>query len=306
VTRAPRLLWFFCLALALLSRTLAAQEPFPGEYRKHVDVRLVLVPATVSTPEGQPVTNLNAEGFEVYENGQLRPLRLFEKKTELPLQLAMMLDASLSTAKDLAAEKAALARFIRRVLRPVDAASLYEFSGGARELTGFAAEAATLERALQKIRPRAGTALYDAIVQAAGRLREREGRRVLVLVTDGNDTSSDADFQRALRATQEAEASIFALIIRPIPGESGRSVRGEHALITLAELTGGRTFFVSRAAELDSFLDELNELLRTQYLLGYDPAPIGYRAEFRTIEVRVRNQDLVVRHRKGYYTEPQP
>ncbi|MBI2956246.1 MAG: VWA domain-containing protein, partial [Acidobacteria bacterium] len=103
---------------------------------------------------------------------------------------------------------------------------------------------------------------------------------------------------------QQAEASIFALVVRPIPGESGRSVRGEHALINLAQLTGGQVFFPGGAAELDRFFDQLSELLRTQYLLGYVPAPPSFRPEFRTIEVRVKDGDFRVRHRQGYFAEP--
>lgn len=290
---------------ALWGVSAGAQQPPPDQYRLRVGVELVLVPATVSTPDGKPVTWLARDAFEVYEDGALRSIKVFEKKTALPLQLVLMMDASLSTASELDAEKAAMVRFIERVLRPVDAAALYEFSGGVRALADFAAGAPELKRSLNQIRPRAGTALYDAIGEASAKLQEREGRRVMVLVTDGNDTTSKSDFHSALRAAQEAEASIFALAVRPIPGETGRSVRGEHALITFARMTGGRVFFPSRAGELDRFFDELSELLRTQYLIGYQPAPPGVRLEFRTIEVRVKEGDYLVEHRRGYYAEPQ-
>lgn len=292
----------------LVALASAAQEPPPpsDSYRYRVDVQLVLVPTTVATAEGRPVTSLERDAFEVWEDGQPRPLKLFEKKTGLPLQLAVMVDASLSAASELNAEKAAVVRFLQRVLRPVDAAALFDFSGGVRTLADFTHDPRKLDAALVMIRPRAGTALYDAIIESSAKLKERQGRRVLVLVTDGNDTTSKHDFQAALRAAQEAEAAVFALIMRPIPGESGRSVRGEHVLITFAEMTGGRVFYPAGTAELDRFFDDLSELLRTQYLLGYQPAPTGARAEFRTIEVRVRGGDYLVQHRKGYYTEPRP
>ncbi|MFQ5663274.1 MAG: VWA domain-containing protein [Terriglobia bacterium] len=296
--------WLTLVGVALLASTLGAQQPPPDDYRHRVEVGLVLVPASVSTPEGKPVTGLDPEAFEVYENGKLRPLKVFEKRTALPLQLALMVDASLSAASELRTEKKAMVGFLQRVLRPTDAAALFEFSGGVQVLVEFSADIERLQGSLAKIRPRAGTALYDAIVEASAKLKERSGRRVLVLVTDGNDTTSKQDFHAALQAVQQAEASIFALIMRPIPGESGRSVRGEHALITLADLTGGRVFIPARGADLDRFFAELSELLRTQYLLGYQPAPVGARPEFRTIEVRVKGGDYVVRHRKAYYTEP--
>lgn len=299
---------FFGLALLffLPAAVASAQEPPPDDYRYRVNVQLVLVPASVTTADGRPVTWLEQDAFEVYEDGRLRPLKVFEKKTALPLQLVLLVDASLSAAGELREEKGAMARFIERVLRPVDAAALYEFSGGSRLLVDFSADPKKLVGGLTGIRARAGTALYDAIVEASDRLKPRPGRRVMVLVTDGNDTTSKQDYRAALRAAQEDEVTLFALIMRPIPGESGRSVRGEHVLITLADMTGGRVFYPARPAELDRFFDDLSELLRTQYLLGYEPAPAPERSQFRTIEVRVKGTDNLVRHRKGYYTESRP
>ncbi|MFQ5696420.1 MAG: VWA domain-containing protein [Terriglobia bacterium] len=291
------------VALCLLSGAASAQEPPPEEFRYRVDVQLVLVSASITTADGQPVTWLERDAFEVYEDGELRPLKVFEKETALPLQLVLLVDASLSAAKELKAEKKAMARFMQRVLRPTDAAALYGFSGGARALVDFSANLKELERGLAQIEPEAGTALYDTLIEAAAQLKEREGRRVLVLITDGNDTTSKKDFHAALRALQEAEATVFALVVRPIPGESGRSVRGEHVLITFAQTTGGRVFFPGRVAELDRFFDDLSELLRTQYLLGFQPSLPEWRPEFRTIEVRVQGGDFQVFHRTGYYSE---
>lgn len=294
------------LSLLLTLAAVSAQQPPPpteDSYRYRVEVGLVLVAASVTTPEGKPVTDLGQEAFELYEDGIRRPLKVFERKTAMPLQLALMVDASLSTANELPTEKQAMTRFIERVLRPTDAAALYEFSGGARALVDFSPDPKKLGTALARIKPRAGTALYDAVVEASEKLKAREGRRVLVLVTDGTDTSSEKTYHDALRAAQEAEVTVFALIVRPIPGESGRSVRGEHVLINFADMTGGRVFFPARAAELDRFFDDLSELLRTQYLLGYEPASPEWRARLRTIEVRIQGRDYAVRHRKGYYAE---
>lgn len=306
--RPGRALLWLSLFWLVAFPALAQEVPPPAEdsYRYRVNVGLVLVAASVTTADGLPVTNLDEDAFQVYEDGVLRPVKVFEKKTALPLQLALMVDASLSTATELQKEKLAMARFIQRVLRPQDAAALYEFSGGVRARVDFSNDGRKLEAALAHIKPRAGTALYDTVVDAAEKLKGREGRRVLVLVTDGNDTSSEKTYQDALRAAQEAEVTIFALVVRPIPGESGRSVRGEHVLINFADMTGGRVFFPARAAEMDRFFDQLSDLLRTQYLLGYEPAPPEWRPRLRTIEVRVAGTDYVVRHRKGYYAEAQP
>lgn len=296
---------FAALSLLVACGLAAQQPPPPAEdtFRHRVDVTLVMVTASVIGPDGKPVTDLEREAFQVYEDGAARPLKVFERKTAQPLQLALMVDASLSTAGELPAEKRALARFMQRVLLPGDAAALYEFSGGARLLVDFSSNLRRLQAGLASIKPRAGTALYDVVVEASGKLKERDGRRVLVLVTDGSDTTSEKTYADAIRAAQQAEVTVFALIIRPILGESGRSVRGEHVLINFAEMTGGRVFFVARAAQMDQFFAELSELLRTQYLLGYEAAPAEWRARLRTIEVRVKGKDYVVRHRKGYYAE---
>ncbi len=309
-----RLFVRFVVVSLVLGVTVAgarAQIPPPPpdaeSFRYKVGVQLVLVPTSVSTPVGTALTELKQDDFEVFENGQPRPLKVFEKSVALPLRLVLMLDASLSTANELKTEKAAMVRFIQRVLRPQDTAALYEFSGGVRVLADFSGSAKTLDTALKSVRAKAGTALYDSIIEASGKLQQQSGRRVVVIISDGNDTTSKADFQAALHAAQEAEASVFSLIVRPIPGESGRSVRGEHALITLADLSGGLVFFPASAADMDRFFDKLSDFLRTQYLLGYEPAPPGIRAEFRTIEVRVKGgADYRVQHRKGYFVEPQP
>lgn len=292
------------LALALLAIGLVCSVWAAGQeepYRLKVTVNLVLVPTSVMRSDGQPVPELSRDSFEVYEDGELRPLAVFEKKTAMPLQLVLMIDTSLSTVSVLRSEQAAAVRFFRQVLRPQDQAALYEFSGGVNQRVNFTDDLSKLEKGLEKLKPRAGTALYDAIVKVSEELTQREGRRVLVIVSDGTDTTSERDFHAAMRAAQEAEIAIFSLLVRPIPGESGRNVRGEHVLIALAEMTGGQVFSPGGVQELDRFFQALSDLLRTQYLLGYHPPAHRGREAFHLIEVRVKSGDYVVRHRKGYW-----
>lgn len=293
-------------AAAVFSPPLRAQEPPPDSYRYRIDVQLVLLSANVFSAEGEPVTSLERDAFEVYEDGQLRPIKMFEKKTGLPLQLVLMVDASLSAASELEAEKAAMARFVQRVLQQQDTAALYGLSGKPAPLVDFTDSPGRLAAGLKDIKVRGGTALYDAVVAVSDKLREREGRRVMIIISDGNDTTSQNDFHAALRAAQEAEAAIFGLVVRPIPGVSGRNVRGEHVLMSLADLTGGQVFFTERVSELDRFFGQLNDMLRTQYLLGYQPAAPKLRPEFRQIEVRVAGHGYTVQHRKGYFAEARP
>ena len=291
--------------LAGFPSALSAQVPeSQPSHTMKVDVRLVMIPAHVVSPSGDPVTGLEREQFEVREKGKIRPIKFFERSENLPLQMILLIDTSLSAARELPAEKAAMARFIRRVLRRGDAAALIEMAGDARTVVDFSPDANELETSLKKIDARAGTGLYDTLIEAAEMLGKREGRRVMILITDGNDTTSKDDYHAALAAVTEIDASIFAVVIRPIAGISGRSVRGENVLTSLSEMTGGQAFFPAGAEELDRFFDELSDVLRTQYLIGITPAAPGRESDYREIEVRVSGGEYSVRHRSGYFTRP--
>ena len=293
------------LFVVLITLPATAQTPAPRTtHTMKVDVRLVMIPAHVSSPTGDPVTNLEQKDFEVLEKGKVRPIKFFERSDNLPLQLVLLIDTSLSAARMLDAEKAAMARFIRRVLRHGDAAALVEMAGDARTVVDFSTNANELEKSLKQIVARAGTGLYDTLIEASEMLGEREGRRVLILVTDGNDTTSKADYHAALAAVTDIDASIFAVVVRPIAGASGQSVRGENVLTSLSALTGGQAFFPAGEEELDRFFDELSEVLRTQYLIGISPAKAGRERDYREILVRVAGGDYRIRHRSGYFTRP--
>ncbi len=123
----------------------------------------------------------------------------------------------------------------------------------------------------------AGTSLYDAILLASRDIEDRPGRKVLVIVTDGGDTTSHADFQRAAEAAQLADAVIYPVLVVPITNEAGRNIGGENALTTLAERTGGRVFAPSLGAALDQAFDQIIRDLRTQYLLGFYPKECSAR-----------------------------
>ena len=151
------------------------------------------------------------------------------------------------------------------------------------------------------------TALYDAVYLGSRALIPREGRKVLVVITDGGDTSSKVSYSEAVRAAQTAEAIVYSIIMVPIEASAGRDIGGEHALIQISHDTGGKYYYASNLNGLDQAFKQISEELRTQYLVAYYPARrIG--GEFRKIRVvvepraeKISGTKLRVRHRTGYY-----
>jgi Ca-activated chloride channel family protein len=272
-----------------------------------VSVKLVNVFTTVADANGAPYGGLQKDDFRILEDGVEQKVSVFERESGLPLSIVMALDTSMSTRKDLPLEIASAKRFVHTMLRPVDAISLYQFSTYVSEAQPFTNSEKQIEQALGHLRTGAATALYDAIYLGARSLEKRQGRKVLVLITDGGDTSSKTDYQEALRAAQISEALIYSIIMVPIEADAGRDTGGEHALIQLSHDTGGKYYYASSIGQLDAAFRQISDELRTQYLLGY--YPVARRAgEFRRIQVELSDEarkrlpgELQLRHRAGYY-----
>ena len=272
----------------------------------HVTVNLVNVLASVLDEKNRPAPDLPIEAFQLYEEGVLQKIEVFESETKQPLDLALMIDASLSAHKEMAFEQEAAAHFIRQVLRPGDGLSVFSFDESVRQLAPFSDNVATLQQAVHKIPDGAGTSIYDAVVLGSKALEKRgDGRRrVIILVTDAGETTSRADFDAARKAAVRSGALLYTIVIRPIKNESGRSTAGEHALETITDTTGGAMFFPDTPQELNIIFDLIDRELRTQYRLGYYPNPRGPANTYRSIEVKVLGT-YHVRHRKSYLSGPQ-
>jgi len=289
---------------ALLLAPLAGQEQQPTF---SVDVRLVRILATVKNASGQLIGDLNKDDFEVFDNGVLQQLTVFEHHTEQPLSVSVMIDTSASTGIDLKYEVESVDRFFRALFKegnPADAASLYAFNWETTVLAEFTNRAERLEHALRGIRSEGGTSLYDAIYLVSERIEEREGRHAIIIVTDGGDTTSAKNFHDALRAAQMADSVLYPVLVIPISNDPGRNTGGEHALTMLAAGTGGRVFAPTLGEALDAAFTGILRDLRTQYLLGYYPKNVPATKEpFHNITVRLKRQDLRVSARSGYYGE---
>ncbi|MGB9465222.1 MAG: VWA domain-containing protein [Candidatus Acidiferrum sp.] len=280
-------------------------DPQRGKIKVKVD--LVNILASVLDDHNRPAPDLPIEAFQVYEEGVPQKVEVFESETQQPLDLALMIDSSLSAHKEITFEQEAAAHFIRQVLRPDDRLSVFAFDENVTQIAKFSDNVPTLQAAVRKIPPGAGTSIYDAVLLAATALEHRgeERRRVIILVTDAGETTSHADFEVARKEAVRSDALLYTIVIRPVKNESGRNTAGEHALETITETTGGNMFFPDTAQELDVIFDLIDRELRTQYRLGYYPTPRGPANTYRKVEVKVLNGEYHVRSRKTYLTGAQ-
>jgi Ca-activated chloride channel homolog len=271
----------------------------------HVEVKLVNVFVGVTDQNGAIVGGLTRDDFSLSEDGRAQQIAIFERHSNMPLNLTLAIDTSDSVAKDLAVEQRAARRFVHAVLRPQDQISLLEFASGVRELTPFTNRVYEIESGIAHLQGGGSTAFYDAIVLGSKRLGGQHGRRVLVVVSDGDDTVKGANYAQALEQALRNEVMIYSLIDVPIEASAGRDLGGEHALITLAEQTGGKSFYVS-ANQLDKTFAQVSEDLRTQYFLAYYPHNQEPGTDFHRIQVatpKAAAGSYNIRYRTGYYTD---
>src|SRR5215467_4947947 len=297
-------------------------EPAVQGNRIRVNVNLVTVLVSVLDDHNRPAPDLPREAFQLFDEGKEQEISVFEPETSQPLDLALMIDASMSAHKEIAFEQEAAAHFIRQVVRPGDRLAVFSFDEDVRQhQPGFSDNVAALQAAVRKIPDGAGTSIYDAVLLGSRALAHRgdDRRRVIILVTDAGETTSRSDFEAARREAVGANVLLYTIVIRPVKNENGRNTAGEHALETMTDTTGGAVFYPDSASQLDAIFTQINRELRTQYRLGYYPMPKGPVDTYRRIEVNVvplsastgdtaagENQSTLhtysVRHRKTYYT----
>jgi Ca-activated chloride channel homolog len=302
MTRFTTLILLLACALSSAQQAPIQKQP---EGTLKVDVKLVNVYVTVTDAHGSPVAGLKKENFRLQEDGREQIISVFDKESALPLSIALAIDTSLSTRHDLPLEQASAKRFARAILRPVDALSVFGFSETVLQSTSYTADMHRIEEGIDHVRLGAATALFDAVYLASRSLDKRQGRKVMVLITDGGDTISKYTYQEAARAAEEAEALVYSIIVVPIESSAGRETGGENALIQLSEDTGGKYYYATSMSQLDDAFRQISDELRTQYLLAYYPSQRLSNSQFRRIQVAVSPAEPTyyhVRHRAGYYT----
>lgn len=300
-----RILQVLSVLLSIICATALSMAEEPETTIK-VDVKLVNVFVTVTDARGAPVANLQKENFLLKEDGKEQKIAVFSRESALPLSIVLAVDTSLSTRKDLPLELTSARKFVHTIMRPQDGLSLYKFSEEVDELVPFTSDLKRIDAGIDRVRNGSATALYDAVFLGSQALSRRQGRKVMVVITDGGDTVSQVNYKEALRSAQEAESIIYSIIIVPIEADAGRDTGGEHALIQISADTGGKYYYATSAAQLDGAFQKISEELRTQYLLAYYPSERYSDSEFRQLRVDLANPPAggpyQSHYRAGYYT----
>ncbi len=268
-------------------------------------VNLARLLVSVRDRQGAIITNLNKEDFRVVDSGVEQQVAVFERNTSIPLSVAILMDTSASTKIDLHYETGSTLRFISALLgsgNPEDTFALFTFNWHTNLEVDYSRNKGRAAKALNAAQGEGGTSLYDAIFLAGDTLQGREGRHVIVVVTDGGDTTSYKKYNDALRAAQVADAVMYPIVVVPIAGDAGRNLGGEHALATLAASTGGRIFNPTGFDELDEAFANIIRELRTQYLIGFYPKDVKEEPRrFHPVSVTVRPPGMRTIARSGYY-----
>lgn len=289
----------------------AAGEEIDVEDVVRVTSNLVTVPASVVDGQGRAVTDLRLEDFELRVDGQPRPITELSR-AEVPVNLALLFDNSQSLSAAREFEKQAAVKFFRSVIRPIDKAAIYSVSTDVALVQPLTNNVPALVRTVQHFgKPEGATRLLDAIAEAASYLRPYPGRKVIIIVSDGEDTLSDLGFDETLRKTLAADCQVYAVQTKQIEyvmltGEKSnanlQALAAERRMLDLATHTGGAVYTPMQTSDLDRAFAQISADLAQQYILSYYPADEHSDGRFRTLSVRVQTrQNMRVRARRGYY-----
>ncbi len=312
-----------CWLALLVSGGAAGQEnpPPPPAPTIKVSSNVVNIYAVARGKKGRLIPNLERQDFEVTEDNLPQEVRYFSRETDTPLTLGILVDTSPSQERVLSLEKEASKAFIRQVLRTKDMAFVLHFDLEVELLQDFTASASLLSRAIDEAVINGGgqgpmpgtfpssnrpccTNLYDAVYLAANnQLKNEIGRKVLILLTDGQDEGSKTTLESALQAAQKSDVIIFSIDIsdRMFYFRQGDKFGGDSVLRKLSEETGGHVVRVDHPKDTSAAFQEIADELRTQYLLGYVPSNARHDGSYHKLRVRVRQGDYKVQARRGYY-----
>jgi Ca-activated chloride channel family protein len=280
--------------------TIAAQQ---GRIRSGID----LVSLSVTVSDGAKyVTDLKQEEFEVYEDGARQTISFFSREQQ-PIALAILLDTSNSMEEKIATAQEAAVGFARR-MKKEDAIEVIGFNSQVNVLQGFTNDVATLERAIRGTTVNGSTSLYNAIYVSLKELKKERAtsaeeirRQAVIVLSDGDDTSSLVDYEEVLDLAKRSETAIYAIGLRQPDLGRARFREAEFVLRQLSGETGGRVFFPTSVNELPKIYEQISEELSSQYTVAYTSKNPLRNGAWRRIVVRTTRQGLTARTRQGYY-----
>jgi Ca-activated chloride channel family protein len=276
-------------------------EVDPADVLK-ISSNLVPVPASVFDMKGTAVTDLRLEDFELKVDGQIRPISDLSH-SEAPVRMAMLFDnsGSLLASRDL--EKQAAKRFFSHVLRPIDQAAIYSVSTETYLAQSLTSDVRRLEQTIDSFgRPEGGTALFDAIVEAAIYLRPYPGRKVIVIVSDGSDTISRLDFETTMKRVLREDCEVYVVQTGLYENANIQDLAAKKRMEAITDLTGGALHIPKDPGDLESAFVEIAADLAQQYVLSYYAVEERRDGQYHTLSLSVKTRKgQRVRSRRGFY-----
>ena len=312
-------LCFLVLAASFAGAQEGQQLPPAGGTLK-VTTEVVNVYATVREKNGRMISDLTKDDFILEEDQTPQVIRYFAREADTPITMGILVDTSPSQERVLEVEKTEAEAFLREVLRPKDLTFVLHFDVEVELLQDFTADLHLLDKAIDETEINGGgvrtrgtfpsgdaggaTHLYDAIYLSSRELLKNEvGRKVLILLTDGEDQGSKVKIEAALEAAQKSDVIIYSVEIsdRAFYNRHGMGYGGDSVLRRLSDDTGGRVIQANSSKDTSAAFQQIARELRTQYQLGYTPTNTKLDGTFRKIEVKLRNGNAKVNARRGYY-----
>jgi Ca-activated chloride channel family protein len=266
-------------------------------FSEEIEVNLVELPVTVTDHAGVPVTNLTQADFTVFEQGKPQKITTFNYASNLPIAAGVLLDHSGSMKPRMEQAKSAALEFFKKIMRPGDRAFVTGFAFDAKSSSPFVTDVSSLQSQVNAI-PEAsgGTALYDAIVTGLYRFRTLQGRRALIILTDGEDTTSRTSYEEMLTYARSARVPLYFIGV----GLGLFDASGTSKMKTLAAETGGIAYFIHDIKQLDETYAQLDKDLRSQYLIAYNAQTSVKDRAYRKVEVKVAKPGMTVRTIRGF------
>jgi len=274
-------------------------------FRAGVDI--VSLNVTVSDPQSRYITDLGQAEFNVFEDGAKQELTYFNR-TDLPIALSLLIDSSASMEQRMENAQEAAIGFAKRI-RPQDLAQVVDFDSRVEIKMGFTNKVDELEKAIRSTSPGGSTALHNAVyislkelAKVKARNPDEIRRQAIIVLSDGEDTSSLVSFEEVLELAKRSETAIYTVGLQPPEQGALRGFReAEFVLRQLAQETGGRAFFAKQIADLKDVYGQIADELSSQYSMGYAPKNPRRDGAFRRIVVQVSRPNSSARTKRGYY-----